>query len=188
MRPVLPTVAVGYSAGTLGGGSNLQQAPFNVPQTFGAFGARTDFDAMALWTMENFGVGNVALWRQRRAQRDQNVYKRVATINLLREQVASAHALSTAGRQEIEVARKQLANAEAGYIEELRRVQGGEGLPIELIDNLMRLVRARVELIQVTARYDKAQFDLFVALGQPPTLALPNAQSLVAQPNAQPNP
>ncbi len=77
----------------------------------------------------------------------------------------------------------RLANAEAGYVEELRRVQGGEGLPIELIDNLNRLVHARVALIQVIATYDKAQFNLFVALGQPPTLALPNAQSLMAQPN-----
>ncbi len=184
MRPWLPTVMLGFSAGTFGGGSNLQQAPYNVPQTFGAFGARTDFDALAVWTAQNVGVGNMARWRTRRAQRDQNFYRRVATVNLLREQIASAHALSTAGRKEIVVSRARLATAEDGYVEELRRVQGGEGLPIELIDNLNRLVRARVALIKAIATYDKAQFDLFVALGQPPTLALPNAQALQAPPAA----
>jgi outer membrane protein TolC len=178
MRPLLPTLMVGFSAGTFGGGSNLQGAPYNVPQTFGAFGARTDFDAVAYWTAQNFGVGNVALWRERRAQRDQNFYGRLATINLLREQIASAYGLSAAGRNEITVCRARLANAEAGYVQELRRIQAGEGLPIELIDNLNRLVRARVALIEAIANYDRAQFDLFVALGQPPTLALPNAQAL----------
>ncbi len=182
MRPWLPTVAVGYSAGTFGGGSNFQQAPFNVPGSFGNFGARTDFDAMALWTMENFGVGNMALWRTRRAERDQNVAKRARTLNLVREQVAKSYALVTAGRKEIDAAELRLSAAEAGFAEELRRVQGGEGLPIELIDNLTRLVKARLAMIVAVATYDKAQFQLFVALGQPPTLALPNAQSLTAPP------
>ncbi len=76
----------------------------------------------------------------------------------------------------------RLTVAEAGFSEELQRIRGGEGLPIEVILMLKRTVMARLALIKAIADYDKAQFDLFVALGQPPTLAMPNAQSLVGQP------
>ncbi len=86
----------------------------------------------------------------------------------------------TAGRREIDVQTARLAVAEAGFREELARIRGGEGLPIELLDNLTRLVSGRQAIVAAIAAYDQAQFRLFVALGQPPTLALSNAQKLDA--------
>ncbi len=56
--PFSPTFyLVGFSAGGFGGGSNL------VRPIFGGFGGRTDLDAIVYWTIQNLGVGNVALIR-----------------------------------------------------------------------------------------------------------------------------
>src|SRR5262249_57986897 len=60
VRPFLPTFLLGFSAGGFGGGSNQQG------YHLGKFGGRTDFDALAFWTFQNFGFGNLALARQRR--------------------------------------------------------------------------------------------------------------------------
>ena len=50
------------------------------------------------------------------------------------------------------------------------RVRGGKGLPIELL-NGADLITRRGQLLRAIISYDEAQFQLFVALGQPPTLA-----------------
>jgi len=174
LRPWLPTISVAFSGGGFGGGSN-----FSNP-TFGNFRGRTDFDAMAFWTVQNLGAGNGALWSGRRAQAGESLAARVRAVNLVRREVAEAYALSTAGRQEVSVQEKRLAVAEAGFREEFARIRGGEGLPIELLDNLTRLVDARGAIIDALSAYDQAQFRLFVALGQPPTVALPSVGSLDA--------
>ncbi len=62
IRPVLPTIALGFSAGTFGGGSELVAPPL-----FGNFSGRSDFDVMALWTLMNAGAGNASLRNRRRA-------------------------------------------------------------------------------------------------------------------------
>ena len=175
-RPLLPTISVGFSAGAFGGGSNLTDP------IFGSFAGRTDFDVAAFWTLQNFGIGNRALWQNRRAQTDQATMARIRTLNLVRQEVADAYARSTAGRQEIVILEKRLAVAEAGFQEEFARIRGGQGLPIELLDNLTRLITAREALVAAIAGYDQAQFRLFVALGQPPTFALPNLQALGDKP------
>ena len=54
LRPLFPTVSLGFSAGSFGGGSNTSTP------SFGDFGGRTDFDAFAFWTLQNLGAGNVA--------------------------------------------------------------------------------------------------------------------------------
>jgi outer membrane protein TolC len=77
-----------------------------------------------------------------------------------------------------------LETAEAGYRQDLLRIRGGQGLPIELLDSLQRLVTARQAIVAAVIGYDEAQFQLFVALGQPPMVALPSAQALCEQPPA----
>ena len=175
-RPLFPTVSVGFSSGMFGGGSN-----FANPQ-FGNFGGRTDFDVFAFWTARNLGAGNVALARGRRAQVDQATASRVRAVNLVRREVAEAFAASTASRRQIDIGEMRLVEAEAGFREEFARIRGGEGLPIELLDSLTRVISARQAMVTAITGYDQAQFRLFVALGQPPTLALPNARNLASAP------
>ena len=184
-RPLFPTIAIGFSVGSFGGGSTATAAGLapagggTVPASpFGSFAGRTDFDVLAFWTAQNFGVGNVALWRTRRAQTNEAIGTRLRMLNTVRAEVAEAYALSNANKLAIDVARRRLGEAEAGFREEFNRIRAGEGLPIELLDNLTRLVSARQAIVEAIAAYDRAQFQLFVALGQPPTVALPNAGRL----------
>jgi hypothetical protein len=46
------------------------------------------------------------------------------------------------------------------------------GLPIEVVNSLDLLTRARQDVVTATIDYDEAQFRLFVALGNPPDIAL----------------
>jgi outer membrane protein TolC len=179
-RPLLPTVSVAFSGGVFGGGSDLTM-PF-----FGRFNGRSDFDVMALWTAQNLGVGNLAITRNRRAQADGAWAQRLRTLNLIRSQVADGYAQTQARRRQLEIAARRMQTSEVGYREDLVRIRGGQGLPIEILDSLQRLVAARQSLVDVVIGYDEAQFRLFTALGQPPTVALPCAQALCQpQPSIQ---
>ena len=75
------------------------------------------------------------------------------------------------------IAQRQLATAEAGFREELTRTRGGVGLPIEVVNSLDLLTRARQDVITAIIEYDQAQFRLFVALGNPPAVAVAQRQS-----------
>ena len=168
MRPLLPTLTMGFSSGTFGGGSA------NTDPTYGNFSGRNDFDAMALWTLQNAGFGNISLWRQRRAEVGQSVADRVRTINQVRDEVAAAQADAIARRREVDFAILQLRTAEIGFVAEVRRARGGEGLPIEALNLIDLLIAVREDLIRSTIAYDQAQFRLFVALGWPPIMAAPS--------------
>ena len=179
-RPFLPTVSAGFSGGALGGGSNL------VPPSLGHFGGRTDADVFAFWTLQNFGIGNAAIQRNRRALIGQAEAERSRVANLIRREVSQAAALSTARYRETEINRIELASAEAGYRLDLTRARGAVGRPIEVLDSLKLLNRARQSLIRSTIGFDQAQIALFVALGSPPPLARPATDPLPPAPLASP--
>ena len=164
VRPLLPTVLLGFSGGAFGGGSNL------VPPTMGNFGGRTDFDAQAYWTLMNFGAGNYALIKQRQAQVGEAVAERARTINRIREEVTSARADALTRRGPIDLARRRIETAEVGFREDLSRTREAAGRPIEVLNNLGLLAAARVDLARTTVAFNQAQFRLFVALGSPPPL------------------
>ena len=163
-RPLLPTLWLGFSGGGFGGGSNLSTP------LVGRFAGRTDFDVRLYWTLMNFGAGNMALIRQRQAQVGQAVAERALTINRVRSEVIGAQADARAARHQIDIARRELASSHAGFHEDLDRSRDNIGRPIEVINSLNLLARARVDLIDAMVRYDQAQFRLWVALGSPPPL------------------
>jgi outer membrane protein TolC len=163
-RPWLPTVWVGFSGGYFGGGSNI------VPPSMGNFSGRQDFDARLFWTVLNGGFGNLALQRQQHAEVNQAIAERVRVLNRARDEVTSARAEALAQRQMVETARLELTSAEDGYREDRIHLRESLGRPIEVVNSLRLLARARVHLIEAITRANQAQFALFVALGTPPPL------------------
>jgi outer membrane protein TolC len=169
-RPLLPSLWLGFSGGVFGGGSNLS------PPLVAHFGGRTDFDVRLWWTLLNLGAGNLALIRQRDAQLGQAVATRARTLNRAREEVIAARAEAQAARNQIEVARRELASARNGFHQDLDRIrlmgalETAEIRPLEVINLLNLLARARANLIRASVGYDQAQFRLWVALGSPPPL------------------
>ena len=179
-RPFLPTLWVGFSGGVFGGGSNYTAV------NNGNYAGRTDFDARVYWTLNNFGLGNVAIIRQRKNEVGVAVGSRARSITEVRDQVASSYGVAISARQRVDITADQLRSAEAGYREDIDRIRNEVGRPLELVNSLRLLSRARVDRVRAITDYNKAEFRLFVAMGSPPPLDRPDTTPLPAAPIAAP--
>ncbi len=166
--PFSPTFYLGFSAGGFGGGSNL------VRPIFGAFGGRTDFDAAAYWTIQNLGVGNVAIIRQANASLQVRRFEQLEMLNRVREEVAEAYAKTHARYAQIATNESAIKSGLLSFTQDLTRIRARarDVLPIELLDSFRLMAGARVDFIDAIVDYNEAQFELYVALGQPPANAL----------------
>ncbi|QEL19607.1 TolC family protein [Limnoglobus roseus] len=161
-RPWLPTVAVGFSGGGFGGGSN------QVSPEFGPLQARTDFDVAAIWSVENFGLGTRARVRQANAVLGATVATFNTAVNDIRQEVAAALADAQAAARQIDTAKGAVATAEEGFSLDRERITQGQGRPLEVLDSFNLLLDARQELIRAVAAFDAAQFRLLAAVGETP--------------------
>lgn len=161
VRPFVPTIGVGFSAGTFGGGSDLTEP------RFGRFAPRTDFDALAYWTLDNLGAGNLAEQKRLRARLAEAEAERVRVLDRVRREVAEALALVAARRMELDVARRRLVVSEETYRLEIARSRNLEARPIEVLNSANLLTSSRQELVRATVEFNIAQFDLLTALGEP---------------------
>ncbi|HJT31702.1 MAG TPA: TolC family protein [Pirellulales bacterium] len=160
--PFSPTTLVGFSAGSLGGGSNLQ------PVRFGNFKGRNDFDVVAYWTLQNLGVGNRAQIRMAQSRLRQSDLRQVEVLNAVRLEVANAYVRAQTRFAQIGTAERAVRSGIDAFDEDLNRIRNNIGLPIEVLDSMRLLGRARFEYLEAIAEYNAAQFELYVALGQPP--------------------
>jgi outer membrane protein TolC len=163
VRPFVPLVVVGFSAGEFGGGSNLADS------RFGHFDGRTDFDVLALWSLENLGLGNWAVQRQRRSLVDEAAAIRLEAINRVRREVAGAFADAAARRSAVDVARREIETASAGFRQDMARLRNEPVPALEILISGAQLASARQNLISAVIEYNKAQFRLLAAIGQPPS-------------------
>jgi outer membrane protein TolC len=167
--PFSPTVLVGFSAGGFGGGSNL------VRPVFGGFGGRQDIDAIAYWTIRNLGIGNLAMIRMADANLRATRFQEIAILNRVRAEVAEAYALSHARFAQIGTYESAVRSGLDGFREDfaLIKERGTRTvLPIELLNNFRLLNDARQAYLDSITEYNKSQFSLYVAMGQPPADAL----------------
>lgn len=161
-RPLFPMVMLGFSAGSFGGGSVL------FPPKIGNFGGRNDFDALAVWSLNNLGVGNMATVAERRAVLNQSIAERTRALNGVRQEVIAAYGLMQGERLQIRITQRQLKDSEQAFREEFQRLRGAEALPIEVLNIVDQLGVARQEVIKAITAYNQAQFRLFVATGVSP--------------------
>ena len=166
-RPFLPTLWLGAGGGAFGGGSNLS------PPLVGNFAGRTDYDVAVYWTLENFGLGNLAIQKRRRSEVGTATAEKARTVSRVREEVASAKADALARREQIRLTVDELATSEDGFHKDEERARQARGLPIELLNNLDLLIKSREDLIDAVIGFNQAQLRLFVALGSPPPLEIP---------------
>jgi outer membrane protein TolC len=159
LKPLLPVLSVGYSGGGFAGGSNM-----TAPQ-FGNLGGRSDFDVYAVWTLQNFGVGDIANSRRRRAELGQTEADRKRTADQVRREVVEAFSDFAAARRQQEIVVRRYESAEAGMKEDLLRIRGGIGRPLEILNSVTRLSEARQARIDAVLSFNSAQFRLFVAIG-----------------------
>ncbi|HEX7380354.1 MAG TPA: TolC family protein, partial [Pirellulales bacterium] len=180
--PFSPTTLVGFSAGTMGGGSNLQAV------RFGNFGHRDDFDAIAFWTAQNLGVGNIVQINMARSRLRQSDLRRLEVLNGVRAEVANAYVRSQVRFAQVANTERAVRSGIDSFDEDMLRIRNNEGRPIEVLDSLRLLGRARFDYMDAISLYNSSQFELYVALGQPPAnaLARPTNQTPAGAPGTQP--
>ncbi len=188
--PFSPNMMLGYSNGTFGGGSNLVAEPpgtnsfANGSPRFGKFDDRQDVDVILYWTARNLGVGNCALINIAKSEVGIARLEELVELNRVRDQVATAYADTQMRFGQIGVNEAAVQTGREGFEEDLRRVRGAQGRPIEVLDSIRLLADARYTYLDSICDYNEAQFALYVALGQPPAdkLARPVPPDLVPPP------
>lgn len=177
LRPFLPLLLV-RGAGT--------QTPY--PLAFGAFGGgpggtlsnfnvRSDWDVQALWEVRNLGFGNHALIRETKARYELARQQEFRFRDLVAREVVQAQAEleaahSRTGEAEEEL-REALLSAEQNLkgLGETKRVGGNLVIlvirPQEVVAALQALSQAYYNYYGSVADYNRAQFRLYRALGNP---------------------
>ncbi len=158
-RPWLPNVQVGASGGSFGGG------PAN---TFANQRGRGDVELLAIWELQNMGLGNRAL----RQQQSSHVRAAETEAELMRDQII-AQIVTAAGdvesfRRQTDLAQQGIIAAEASYRRNESRVREAEGLPLELLQSIRARAAAHDDYTHAATSYSRAQYQLLRALGQPP--------------------
>jgi outer membrane protein TolC len=173
--PFSPNFILGYSAGVFGGGSNLVAAGIEQPNgtilqqsRFGNYADRQDVDGVVYWSLRNLGVGNLALIRLARSKTRSEELRQTEVLDRIRTEVAVAYARSHARFAQIGTSEKAVQVSTNGFQEDVQRTKNGVGLPIEVLDSMRLLARSRNAYLDAIVDFNRAQFDLYGALGQPP--------------------
>jgi outer membrane protein TolC len=174
VAPWVPRLEAGYTAGGFGGGLQDDTQRFS---------GRGDGQAQAVWMLHNLGLGDLAVARERRA--------RVNEANFhLQEVEAQVAAEVTAAAKSVRARQRSLVateNAVRQAEETWTRLYGGAfGMnrrerrydPLEPLIAEQQVAVARYQYLRDIIEYNKAQFRLYTALGQPPLEALPKATAL----------
>ena len=150
----------------------------------GSFDNRQDFDAILYWSVRNLGVGNLALVKIARSNLRQDELRLLEALDRVRTEVAAANARVHSRHAQIDINEQAVGTSGKAFQQDLLRARNLEGLPIELLDSLRLLERSRLAYLDAIIDYNRAQFELYVALGQPPacTLSRPVPSSLVPAP------
>jgi outer membrane protein TolC len=178
LRPFVPSLAVTYAGGGFGGGVNA---------FFGNFGARGDAAASLFWELHNLGFTDRAIVHRRQAEHG------AADIDVIRVQ-AQVAADVVASYETRAAAANQMAEARQAVIEAIQslelnftNIRRGAGLPgatrpIEVLQPIQALAAARLDYLESVLAYNRAQFRLVRALGQPPALNPPPSSPLSPPP------
>jgi outer membrane protein TolC len=160
LRPFIPRLLADFAAGGYGGGEGSH---------FASFSDRTDFTVLAVWELRNLGMGNRAIQRQREAQLLQAETFSDFVRELISAEVAEAYHQVHERRRQIEVAQKSVAESLKSLELNMNRIRGAEGLPIEVLQAIQSVAAARRAYLAAVTNYNRAQFQLLRAVGQPPT-------------------
>jgi len=156
--PLVPSVILGASYGGMGAGQGSSLAPFS---------DRLDLDAIAYWEMRNLGFGDQAARDNARSTVMQARIREVGVMDQVAREIVEAQAQVQIRRREIAIAREAVEAANASERQNLERIQGAKGLPIEALQSIQALAQARREYLRVVIDYNAAQFTLYRALGWP---------------------
>ena len=164
LRPLIPSLALQYSGGGFGGGVN---------GFFGDFGARSDVAVNLYWEVQNLGMADRAIARNRAAQQRAALLELMKIQDRVAAEVVRADKTLLAAARQMEQAGRSLPEAQSSLALNLANIRGGAGLPgatrpIEVLQPIQALAQARADYLDAVLAYNRAQFRLFHAIGNPP--------------------
>ena len=89
-------------------------------------------------------------------------------LNRVRQEVVDAQIRTHAFYSQINIREKAVRTGLLARREDMLRIRANEGLPIETLDSLRLVRQARREYIRTIVEYNRAHFELYTALGNPP--------------------
>lgn len=166
--PLLPRLEVGYSGGYFGGGQNSYMADFT---------SRGDGYGAVVWELNNLGFGNRAQIREREAQALQAQLGVTAKQAQIGAEVVTAFRTMKLRHDSLKVGQEAVRQAEETW-RKLEASSFGLATPQRLYDPLEPLLAlqaiatTRNQYLNQVIEYNRAQFQLYTALGQPPEEAI----------------
>lgn len=156
--PFVPSVFLGASYDGFGGGTGDTIAQFN---------DRSDFDALALWQIRNLGYGEQAARQAANARVQQETMRQVRVMDTIAREVVEAKARVRHRVGRIATSKAGVDSSRESFNRNFARIREGQGLPIEVLQAIQSLDTSQRELVDATADYNVAQFQLQRALGWP---------------------
>jgi outer membrane protein TolC len=192
-RPLLPTLSVVYYNAQFGGGSDIANSP-----AIHNMGGRDDFMAQAAWELKGAGLGDYARARESRSRYNEATLHVIESQAMVAAQITGAAKVARVRQQSLESAQEAVRQAEDMWTRLSKAAFGLAGGarrydPLEPLIALQQLDRARTLYLDAVLNYNRQQFRLYWALGQPPEAALPSATALplttsVLPPKEKPQP
>ena len=197
-RPFLPTFFLqgngterpdSLMVGTYGSGPDGSLSPF---------GSRLDLDAQFIWEVRGLGFGNMALVHERQANLDTTVQQRSLVRELVVREVTQYHAdvvaaAARARQAEQEVRQATIsANENLAGVGAIKRVGGNINIlvirPQEAVSAIQQLASAYFDYFGAVADYNRGQFQLYRAVGNPADLIYRGETPAAANANPVPPP
>jgi outer membrane protein TolC len=178
MRPLIPSVILA--------GNPIPVAPFG-NLMFGAFysdysghanpwSGRFDPNVQVFWQLENFGFGNAAAIRERQADQQRALVELFRVQDRVASDVVQAHAQVQSALIRVNRAEEEIKRARTTFEGSLKGIREtirfGDRLilvnrPLEAVDALRQVERGYDNYFLSVADYNRAQFQLYWALGYP---------------------
>ncbi len=156
--PLLPNAFLGLSYSGFGGGAGSR---------IGDTDDRFDLDAAAYWKIRNFGFGERAAREEMESRYEQARLREIEVMDRVAREIIEAHAQVQVRQTQIAVAELAIQVATGSYERNLARIRANVGLPIEVLQSIQALDRARREYLRTLVDHNEAQFRLHRALGWP---------------------
>jgi outer membrane protein TolC len=175
-RPLLPTLQLAYYGAQFGGGMPAQHD----------FGWRDDFFIQANWELRNGGLGNLYQARESRSRYEQANLRVVEIQAQVAAEVTAAAKIVRNRQRTLEPSQEAVRQAEEMWTR-LSKAAFGLAGPARRFDPLEPLLaeqalhEARMRYLTEVIEFNRNQFRLYWAMGQPPECALPNANALPVQ-------
>jgi outer membrane protein TolC len=176
MRPFLPIILVnGFQAS---GGMLLQAGLFGLGanSNLNQWAGRDDVSLQLVWQFDAFGIGNLARVKEQRGNQSDSIIELFRTQDSIAAEVTEAYARVQSAAARVEQAKRSLSTgitAFNGNVEGLEHTTRMADVlvltfrPQEVIYALRLLKVAFDEYFTTVAEYNRAQFELFHALGYP---------------------